>query len=560
MIGPARDLSRLHEITSVLIRYGLGDLVRRAGIGNLLERAGQILHWGESSEVAKLEPQRRVRLALEQLGPTFVKLGQLLSTREDLFPPEWIAEFEQLQSNVSPLSFDDLLPELCEALGRSPFEVFAHVDTEPLASASIAQVHRARLHDGADVVLKVRRPGIQSVVEADLRILSYVSGLLDSEVPEARRYQPQALVSEFAHSLERELDLAMEARNLERFGKNFADDASVLVPKVYWDWTSPSLNVQEYIEAIPGNDRDAIDAAGLDRQALAARGAQTVLKMILVDGLFHADPHPGNVFYLPGNRIVLIDCGMVGRLTSVRRNQIVDLFAGVARRDENAMLEVVLEWTGDAMVDEARLATDLSDLLFDYADAPIKDVRIAGLLREITRIVRKHSIVLPADLAMLFKALITLEGLGRQYDPDFRLIDHLKPLLERVAQERYQPAELLERGKQSAGQLYNLITSVPADFARIIKEARRGRMRVDLDMKRLDSFGRQLDDAIDRITVGIMTASLVIGSSIVMTVQGGPTVLGVPLLTWLGLLGYLVAFLNSVWIILSIWRSRRRDR
>lgn len=560
MMGPARDLSRLHEITSVLIRHGLGDLVRRAGVGSVLERAGQILHWGESAELAHLEPQQRIRLAMEKLGPTFVKLGQLLSTREDLFTPEWIEEFEKLQSEVAPVPFESLLPEVQAALEASPLDVFDELETPPLASGSIAQVHRARLKNGTRVVLKIRRPGIKQVVEADLRILSYVAGLLDSEVEEARRYQPKEILAQFANSLERELDLAMEARNQDRFANNFRDDTRIMVPKIYWEWTSPVMNVQEYIEAIPGNDREAIDAAGLDRKALARRGAEAVLKMILVDGFFHADPHPGNVFYLPGNRLVLIDHGMVGRLTRARRHQIVDLLFGVARRDEEAMLDVVMEWTGGADVDESRLASDLGELLYDYADAPIKDLHIAVLLRKITGIVRKHSIVLPPDLALLFKCLITLEGSALQYDPEFRLTNHLAPLLERAAAERYEPKTIINRGRHSIGEIYNLMTTVPKDLARVIREMRRGRMRVDLDMKRLDTFGKQLDESIDRITVGIMTASLVIGSSIVMTVSGGPQILGVPLLIWLGLLGYLIAFCNSVWIIASIWRSRRNQR
>ena len=558
MMGPARDLSRLHEITSVLIRHGLGDLVRKAGVGSVLERAGQILNWGESSELSHLEPQTRVRLAMERLGPAFVKLGQLLSTREDLFPPEWVEEFEKLQSEVAPVPFDALLPDIEAALEASPFDVFDDLETPPLASASIAQVHRARLKNGNRVVLKVRRPGVKEVVEADLRILSYVADLLDSEVKEARRYQPKEILDQFANSLERELDFAMEGRNQDRFAHNFKDDPNVLVPKVYWEWTSPVMIVQEYIEAIPGNDREAIESAGLDRKLLARRGSDAVLKMILVDGFFNADPHPGNVFYLPGNRLVLIDHGMVGRLTRARRNQIVDLLAGVASRDEEAMLDVVMEWTGDTVVDESRLSSDLGELLFDYADAPIKDVRVATLLRKITAIIRKHSIVLPPDLALLFKCLITLEGSGRQYDPDFRLTEHLAPLLERATAERYQPKTIIDRGRQSAGEIYNLMTTVPKDVARIIREVRRGRMRVDLDMKRLDTFGNRLDHAFDRITVGIMTASLVIGSSIVMTVSGGPQILGVPLLTLLGLLGYLVAFCNSVWILFSIWRSKRK--
>jgi len=555
--GAMRDLPRLHEIASVLIRHGLGDLVRRMGVVGVLESAGRILHWGESKAVARLEPPERARRALEELGPTFVKLGQLLSTREDLFPPPWIAEFERLQSRVAPVPFERLLPELERALGRSPFEVFAELETEACASASIAQVHRARLKGGAPVVLKIRRPGIEATVDADLRILAHLANLIEAEIPEARRYQPRQIVAQFSRSLGRELDLASEARNMERFAKNFADDPTVLVPKVYWEWTSAVMNVQEYIEAIPGNDPRAIEASGLDRKVIAARGAETVLRMILEHGFFHADPHPGNVFYLPGNRLVLIDCGMVGRLSEGRRNQIVDLFAGIAGRDDQAMLEVVLDWTGGALVDEGRLATDLDELVFDYADLPLKDVHMAALLRRVTATLREHSIVLPPDLTLLFKALITLEGLGRQYDPEFRLVEHMRPFLERAQAERYQPAELLRRGRDNVSNLYNLVTAVPRDLARIVKEARRGRMRVDLDLKRLDSFGRKLDSAIDRITVGIMTASLVIGSSIVMTVSKGPTVFGIALLTWLGLAGYLIAFVNSVWIVVSIWRANR---
>jgi ubiquinone biosynthesis protein len=260
---------------------------------------------------------------------------------------------------------------------------------------------------------------------------------------------------------------------------------------------------------------------------------------------------------LPGNRIAMIDFGMAGRLAPARRNQIVDLLSGIARHDDEPMLEVLLDWAGDDAVDEERLAADVSELLFDYADVPLKDIRIGALIQRITDLLREHGIVLPSDLTLMFKALITLEGLGRKYDPDFRLVDRLKPFLDRAIAARYAPAEVGRRGGASLGQFLALIGSVPRDLARLLKDARRGRMRVDLDLKRLDSFGRKLDSTIDRITIGIMTASLVIGSSIVMTVTSGPQVLGIPVITVLGLFGYLLAFVNSVWIIVSIWRSRR---
>ncbi|MGB7778888.1 MAG: AarF/UbiB family protein [Pseudolabrys sp.] len=558
LFSTTRELPRLREISSVFVRHGLGDLVRRAGIATLLEQAGHVLQRGEASEIAHLEPQQRARLAFEQLGPTFVKLGQMLSTREDLLPPTWTTELAQLHSHVAPVPFDDLLPQVEQALGRSPFEVFSNLEREPYAAASIAQVHRAKLASGTPVILKIRRPGIEAKIDADLRILEHLAHLVEREIPEVRRYRPVQVVGQLRGSLERELDLAVEARNTERFARNFADDLDILVPRVYWEWTSSAMNVQEHIEGIRGIDLAAIDNAGLDRKALAARGADAVLKMILVDGFFHADPHPGNVMYLPGNRIALIDFGMVGRLSPVRRRQIVDLLAGLARHDEETMLEVLLDWRGDDFVDEARLATDLGEFAFNYADMQLKDLKIGVLLRRVSAILREHSIVLPVDLTLMFKALISLEGLGRHYDPEFRLIERAKPFLDSAMRERYQPTEAARRAQETLSDFFGLVTSMPRDLARLVKDARHGRMRVDLDLKRLDSFGHHLHSAINRATIGIMTASLVVGSSIVMTVAEGPTLFGVPLLTFFGLLGYLIAFVNSLWIILSIWRSGRR--
>jgi ubiquinone biosynthesis protein len=554
----ARELPRLREISSVLIRHGLGDLVRRAGVATLLEHAGQVLQWGQTSDTAHLKPQQRARLALEQLGPTFVKLGQMLSAREDLLPPTWTNELSRLHSQVAPVPFEDLLPQVERALGRSPFEVFADVERKPYAAASIAQIHRAKLASGVPVILKIRRPGIQATIDADLRILEHLAHLAEDEISDVRSYRPVEIVGQLRRSLERELDLAVEARNTERFARNFASDLDVLVPRVYWEWTSSSMNVQEHIEGIRGDDLEAIDKAGLNRKALAARAADAMLKMILVDGFFQADPHPGNMMCLPGNRIALIDFGMVGRLSSVRRNQIVDLLAGFVGQDEETMLEVLLDWRGDDAVNESRLAADLSELALDFSDAQLKDLKIGILLHRIMSILREHSILLPTDLSLLFKALISLEGFGRQYDPQFRLVDRVGPFLKRAMSERYQPIEALRRGQSTLGEFLSLVTTMPRDLVRLVKDARHGRMRIDLDLKRLDAFGDRVHGAINRATIGIMTASLVVGSSIVMTVTGGPTVFGVSLLTYCGLIGYLVAFVNSLWIIHSIWRSGRR--
>jgi len=553
-----RDLPRLQEITSVMIRHGLGDVVRRIGVSTVLERAGQILSWGASAEAMKLDPPQRLRHALQELGPTFVKLGQVLATRVDLFPPEWIAELEKLHSTVPPVPFEQLLPELTRALGRSPFEVFVGLDTVAQGSASIAQVHRASLADGTSVVLKIRRPGIRPKVEADLRLLGHLASLIDSEMPEARRYQPVEIAAQFAHSLERELDFTVEATNIERFATHLAGDPYIVIPKVYPQYTSETLLVQEHVSGIPGTDMAAVEAAGLDKRVIAARGAEVLLRMILVDGFFHADPHPGNVFFLPDNRIVMIDFGMVGRLAPRRRREVVDLLAGLAQMEEQPMLDVLLDWAGDAYVDDTRLASDINDLVFDYDGVPLASIRIGVLLRRFAGIVREHSIVLPADLTLMFKAMITMEGLGRQYDPEFHIVEHLTPLLRRVLLERYKPGEIARRGRSAASEFFNVVGSLPRDMTRLVREARRGKTRIDLDLKRLDTFGQQLDETLDRVTVGIMTASLVIGSAIIMTVQGGPQILGIPVLGAIGFMGYALAFVNSVWVIYGIWRSTKK--
>jgi len=310
--------------------------------------------------------------------------------------------------------------------------------------------------------------------------------------------------------------------------------------------------VQEELVGLEGVSPDKLRASGLDPKLLAARGADTVLRMVLEHGFFHADPHPGNVLFLPGNRIGLIDFGMVGMLTNARRNQIVDLLHALTRKDELALMQVLLDWSGESLSDEDRLAYDVAELMQSYDDLQLKDVKIGALLNDITAVMRDNNLVLPADLTLLFKTLITLEGLGQQLDPEFHMIDHLTPFVEGIIQQRYTPQALLARGRKSVRETLEVLADVPRDLRHLLRDMRRGRVKIDLDLKRLDQFGHQLDRASNRLTMGILTASLVVGSSIIMTVKGGPQLFGLP---FFGLLGFLIAFLNSLWIIFSIWRS-----
>ncbi|NHQ86227.1 ubiquinone biosynthesis protein UbiB [Iodobacter sp. HSC-16F04] len=551
-----RDLPRVREIVAVLVRHGLGNLVQRLGLSKGLERASDLLHLPGNHEAELLESPVRVRRALEELGPAFVKLGQVLATRVDMFPPEWIAEFEKLQSNVPPVDFALILPELTTLLGQDPAGIFLELDPLPAGAASIAQVHRAKLFDGTEVVLKIRRPGIIPKIEADLRILRHIASLMEFEFPESRRYQPVKIAEEFSKSLRRELNFSTEARNSERFAQNFKTHLDIVIPKVYWEWTSESLNVQSYIGGVAGNDLSGVDAAGLDRCILASRGADAVLKMVLIDGYFHADPHPGNVKYLPDNQIAFLDFGMVGRLPHPRRDQIVDLLAALAQRDENGILNVLLEWTGDTVVDEEKLIADIAGFMFDYENLALKDIRFGNLLNDVVQMMREHQITLPSDLTLLFKALITLEGLGRQLDPNFQMVTHLTPFVKEVILARYSPRSLMKRSKEGVFEAVQLLSGLPRDIGKLIKQARRGNLRIDLDLKRLDQFGQQITRSANRLTMGIVTGALIIGSSIVMTVQAGPTIFGLPLL---GFIGFVLAVLNTIWLVLSIWISGKEE-
>ena len=553
-LDTARDLGRLKEILGVMVRHGFGDTVRRLGLADRLERAGQALNWTHAADLARVEPPVQVRLALEELGPAFVKFGQILAGRADLFGPEWIAEFEKLHSQVPAVPIDALRPQLREDLGAEPEAVFAWFDTTPLAAASIAQVHRARLQDGSEVIVKIRRPGIADTIQADLRLLQRLAALAEAELPALKPYRPQQLVREFARSLRRELDLAGECRQAERIATNMAALPHIVIPRVHWAYTHERINVQDFIDGTPGGALAALTPeAGFDRTVLAQRGAQAVLQMIVKDGVFHADPHPGNVFYLPGNRIAFIDFGMVGRLSQRRRDELLQLLLGLVEHQPQAVADVLLDWTGDAQgLNLGQLETEIEAFVDQYHGVPLAQLSLGQMLADVTAILREHHLGLPSDLALLIKAFISLEGMGRELDPDFDMAGEAMPLLEQALRARYTPTAILQRGWRGVSEAMSLVAGLPQDISRLLRAARRGRLEIHIDVTHLKRVGNQLDNAASRLTVGIVIAALIIGSSIVMTVPGGPTWLGLP---FFGLLGFVGAVIGSIWLLLSIWRS-----
>ena len=553
-LSAARDLGRVQDIATVLIKYGFSDLVRRVGMAGALEQAGKVLHLKRAEEMARLRPSERVRRVMEELGPTFVKLGQLLATRVDLFNDDWVAEFSRLQDKAPKVDWSEIEAQLVEDLGCSTEQAFLEVEHEALAAASLGQVHRARLEDGRWVVLKVRRPGIRPVVEADLRLLARLADIIESEVPELAQYRPRELVRHFTQSLRREMDFAAECRNAERIAANLDDDSGIVVPKVHWEWSGERLNVQDYIEGVSGSDLAAVRAAGLNGHRIAQRGTAGILNMILEHGFFHADPHPGNVKYLPGDRIALLDFGMVGRLSDDRRHEVAELLHGLVARDGAQVSRILLEWSADSQTHPDRLEDDLNEFIDRYHGVPLEQLDLTDMISDMTGVLRRHHLLLPADLVLMLKAFITLEGMGRGLDPNFDMASEAKPIVEGILRRHYSPTAVVQRAQRAVFDIARTLGSLPDDLSRLLRTARRGRIEVQVDVNELKEVSHRLDSAASRLTLGIVTAALIIGSAIVMNVQPGEDGLSI-----FGLLGFAGAALGGVWLLLSIWRSSRGD-
>ncbi|MCF7971844.1 MAG: ubiquinone biosynthesis protein UbiB [Methylococcaceae bacterium] len=548
-LSVARDFGRIHEISSILIRYGFGDIVRRLGVASIVESAGHVLKWQEVSDLTHIEPPERVRRALEDMGPTFVKLGQLLATRQDLFPPEWLAEFKKLQDQVKTVPYASLIAQIEEDLGAKPEEIFSEFSSEPLAAASISQVYKARLQTGQAVIVKIRRPGIRSVVEADLRLLAQLADIAEQEVKLLQRYHPKDIAHQFTLSMRRELDLAAECRNAERMMENFHSEPTIVIPKVYWQWTGERINVQEFIDGIPGYNIKAIENAHLDRKLLAKRGAEAILKMILADGFFHADPHPGNCFYLSDNRIAFIDFGMVGRLSEERREQVLQLLKGLIEKDSQRVMKILLQWSPNTIIhNQDSFSLDIDDFIDQYHDMPLKSLNMSDFLNNLGALLRDHQLNLPPDLALLLKAFITLDGLGRLLDPEFNLVATSSPLLQRIFLARYSPEALLKRSRDNLFNLAELLSHFPRDLHRLVKILSQGAFNLKIEIKQPDWLSKELDRSLNRLSVSLVTSALIVGSSIVTTVEGGSSSL-------VGLMGFVGAFIGGIWLLLSIFRS-----
>lgn len=551
-----QNIGRVYEIATILIRYGFGETVRLLGLGKVLTEAGRLLNWQSLDEHMKLSFGQRVRRVLEELGPTYIKLGQILSTRVDLFPPEMIRELEKLQAHTTPIPFEDLREQLEEDLEGPVDEVFLSFDREPFGTASIAQVHYAVLRDGTKVVVKIRKPGIRKVVEADLRLIRQIAVLAEKEVADLRLYRPVEMSDQFAHSLSRELDLAEEGRHADRARRHIPEESKMKIPKVYWEYTSERLNVQERITGIPGFEVERLPSAGCDPVKIAQDGARTISELIVEYGFFHADPYPGNLFYLENNRFALVDWGMVGRLTVQRREQIIDLLMGMVRYETDRVREILIDWSTseEEEINQERLMIYIEEFLDKYHGVELRKLDISSVFFDLTKLLRENRISLPADLALVFKVFITLEALGRRLNPKFDLVTEARPILERAISRRYRPTEMFRRGRKVLRDSLETLLALPKDFRVVARAIRKGQVRVHVDIEGLDNFGQRIDDAASRVSTSLVTAAFILSTSLVMSIGESPDVYGIPLFD---ILGY-GAMIGGLFVLFSILRANRQ--
>jgi ubiquinone biosynthesis protein len=551
-----RHLNRYRQILAVLLKYGFEDLVVGLNIDQYIEFGRRVIrrrpHDG-GPRLERLTRAERVRLILEELGPTFVKFGQVLSTRPDLVPLEFIRELARLQDKVPPFGEAEVRRALMQELGHPPETLFASFDPVPVAAASIGQVHRATLHEGDPVAVKVQRPGIARIVEIDLEIMLHLATLAERHVEELALHRPVRIVEEFARTLEREIDYTIEAGNMRRMARLFLDDATVCIPTVYHQYCSSRILTCAYISGIKISEVEALDAAGHDRRLITRRGADLVLKQVFVHGFFHADPHPGNLFVLPDNVICLLDFGMTGTIDQQTREDFVDLVDAVVHRHESRATQVLLkvtEW--EAAPDLRRLERDVADFIGLNLHKPLEEIELGQLINRLLELASQHRLRIPPPIFLMMKAISAVEGVARILDPRFDIFERARPFIVHVKTARYTPSRISGDLLHIGSSLLQFSRQFPKDLLELARLARQDRLVLRIEPMGLERILATHDQTSNRIAFALIIAALLIGSALIVISRIPPLVYGI---SAIGLAGFLAAVVLGIWLLVAILRK-----
>lgn len=555
-----RELRRLREIVRVLGRNGLDVVVEQLQLVDWMPRRWLLRSARPRPEVGRMSLPERVRHTLEELGPTYVKIGQLLAGRADVLPPEYLRELARLWDQAPPESSDTIVTIVERELGLPLDRVFSEFDRQPVAAASLAQVHRARLLDGHEVVVKVQRPGIKELVQADLDILRDQARFLEGRLALARERHLADLVGEISYALLNELDFALEGRNAERLRRNLSKLEFAHVPRVYTELTTPRLLVTDFVKGIRLTDHEALAQSGYDRRAVATLGVRMYFQMIFEDGFYHADPHQGNIL-VSDDHVSLVDFGTVGYLTPEMREDLGALLAGFVAEDPQRMATVMLRM--GAMHEYARveaLEQGLRRLLLRFHGLEMRELSVGEVLSEVFAITHEYRVDIPAELALLAKTLILLDGVARQLSPDFVIAQELRPYLVTLAARRLSPKQLAQEAVDFAEQTRYLVQTLPVRADVLLDRLERGRLVIGFDLLRLDQVARRITDVGNRLSFAAVVAALLLSSAVLLSAGPDVAVWRVPLLNVgipIGALTFVAAGFFGFWLLISIVRSHR---
>jgi ubiquinone biosynthesis protein len=543
-----RDLPRLREIGRVLLRHGFDHVAQRL-------RLPGVRWWRRrqpSPEAISFSLPERLRMIFEELGPTFIKFGQILSIRRDVLPEEYVSEFEKLQDAVPPFSYAEVARLIAEEFGRDVKDVFEEFASEPLASASIAQAHLARTKTGQEVIVKVQRPQIRQMILQDLAIMEHLAHLLARRIPESRRYDPVGLVEEFRKTILLELDFRREGRNADRLREHLRDMPGIVIPQVFWEYSAPRVLTIEYM--VGQGLREALSRSAEDRHRIAANLYEAFLKQIFEDGFFHADPHPGNLLFLPDGRVGLLDFGIVGRVSHDRLAGLVTILLAIMEQDVEALLdECIALWLMPADLERQTIQYEIDELLAEHLDLPLRDISLGHILETLFEMGRKYRLKVLSNLVLLGKTMMTLEAVIRALDPAFALVEEARWEVERLMRIRLSAEALLKTGWRTTRQVFHLARRLPQRLERVLQYVEEGRVRVELMPGTEAHVLRQWERMWHRAIRGAMVCALIIGGSLLIQAHIGPMVKG---LSVAGLLGYGLALTLGLPLLRTL---KRRD-
>lgn len=544
------NLRRTGEIVTVLINHGFGDIVDRLKMRRYLNWGRRLVYRKSSFSDEPMSRGTRIRLTLQTLGATFVKFGQIVSTRPDLVPADVVDELEKLQEKVDPFGGDKAVEIIEASLGQPIDKLFLDFQREPLAAGSLAQVHRAKLFDHTNVAVKVRRPDVIREVERDLALMQELAFLIERNIPEAEVFDPVGLVQHFSRTIRREMNFQLETRTMEEFRRKFRNDASLHVPKVFPDFCSEAVITMEFIDGYHVDEIETSPAFSQKHAQIAQNGAHIFLKQAFEFGLFHGDPHPGNIRIMDDASICLLDYGMVGRIDEHQREQLIDLFWAIGNEDVSKGVKVILA-IGNTKddVDESLLRIDFRDFVDAYYGIPLERLNVGQMLTDFVQILTNHHIKCPPDLMMLIRALIGLEGMGRRIDPEFNLASMLLPFANRLIKNRYNPRQIASRIYSNVSLMAMTLNDMPIQVHQSLEKLNNDDLKVKFELSSLDYLITELDRSGNRIAIGMIISALILASALVIRAGGASSWISVVVLTLSSLLG--------IWLIYGIFRSGR---